>query len=111
MVHPTEIIQTPYQTLQKNYADETETAANQLISLGNSKSVFEGGNLNIFKGCGDKGSTTVGGKGSSSLLDFNFNGEHNDDLYSELRNYDTDINRDGNTEGQIDESTFHPSLQ
>jgi hypothetical protein len=68
--------------------------------------------LNIFEGGGDKGSTTVGGKGSSSLLDFDFNGGHNNDLYSELRNYDSDVNRDINTEGQIDnKSIFCPSLQ
>ncbi len=49
--------------------------------------------------------------GSSSLLDFDFNGGHNDDLYSELRTNDFDIKKDVNTEGQIDKNTFHPSLQ
>ena len=53
---------------------------------------------------------TKGEKGSSSLLDFDSNGGHNDDLYSESSNNDSDMNRDVNTES-IDESTFHPSLQ
>jgi hypothetical protein len=92
-------------------ADETETSANQLLSLGSSKSVLDGVASNIFKGGGDEGSTKVGGKGSSSLLDFDFIGGHNDCLYSELSNNDSDINRDINTEGRIDKSTFHPSLQ
>jgi hypothetical protein len=96
---------------KRNIAAERENPANQLLLLGSSKSVFEGGTLNIFQRGGDKGSTKVGERGFSSLIDFDFNGGHNDDLYFESSNNDSDINRDVNTEGQIDESSFHPSLQ
>jgi hypothetical protein len=85
---------------KRTIVDETETAANQLLSPGSCKSVFEGVASIIFEGGVDIGSTTVGEKGSSSLLDFDFNGGHNDCLYSELSNNDFDINRDVNKMGK-----------
>ena len=76
---------------KRTIADETESAVNQLLSLVSSTSVFEGGNSTIFKGGGNEGSTTVGEIGSSSsLLDFDFKGGHNDNLYSKRNKLQVD---------------------
>ncbi len=87
-----------------------DTHVNPLLLIGSSNSVIEGGISNLFWGV-EEGSSKVGEKGSSSWIEFDYSGGHNNDVYSELSNKNSDANSNANTEGQIDDSTFHPSLQ